>query len=131
MYNDSFKGRYTTIPFATYEGNYEAAEHRKNTLSHCHREQELLLMLDGEAVFHIDGRDYIAQAGDVLAISPYRVHSVSFVMGKPCRHVCLCFDLSLLHDHALCHALEEGSAVIAPYVGASHPAAKPISRYHK
>lgn len=127
MYNDSFKSRYTSIPFATYAGDYQARGTARSTLSHCHREMELLAILDGEAIFHIDGCDYSVTAGDVLAVSPYCLHATSFLADKPCRHVCLCFDLSLLHDRALCTSLEDGSARIRPHVAASHPAAKALA----
>ena len=126
MYNDSFKRRYTTIPFATYRGDHPSGE-RSVTLLHCHREVELLLMLEGEAVFHINGRDCLATAGDVIAVSPYGLHATTFLDGIPCRHVCLCFDLSLLHDRALCAALEEGTSAIASHVPHTHPAAKGLA----
>lgn len=110
MYNDSFKSRYTTIPFATHEGNHKPCGTAKSTLLHCHREMELLLLLEGEAIFLVDGREHRAVAGDVLTISPYLLHATRFPEGKGAHTLCLCFDLSLLHDRALCASLEDGSA---------------------
>lgn len=127
MYNDSFKSRYTTIPFATYAGDRAPAKEDQNTLLHCHREMELLLMLEGEAVFQIDGRAYPAVAGDILAVSPYRLHATTFPAGKACRHVCLCFDLSLLHDSNLTTSLENGSSGVTPCVSHAHPSAQGLS----
>ena len=128
MYNDSFKSRYTTIPFATYAGDHCAIDKTKSTLSHCHREMELLLMLEGEAVFHIDGCDYAASAGDALIIGPYMLHATTFPRGTSCRHVCLCFDLSLLHDRSLSASLEGGECVVTACLSHSHPAAMRIGQ---
>ncbi len=126
MYNDSFKRRYTTIPFATYAGDYRPQDGSRITLAHCHREMELLLILEGEAVFHTDGKDYHARAGDILAVNPYLVHATTFPRETSCRHLCLCFDLSLLYDRALAEALEEGTAAVVPYVAVAHSAASAL-----
>ena len=123
MYDDSFKRRYTTIPFATYAGDYCPRDRAHSTLVHCHRELELLLMLEGEAVFHTDGKDYHARAGDILTVNPYLVHNVTFTRETSCRHLCLCFDLSMLYDRMLAEELEEGTAAVAPYIAATHPIA--------
>lgn len=127
MYDDSFRARYTTLPVATYCGNHKPRPTRRTSLSHCHREMELLLLLEGTAIFHVDGEDHRLSVGDLLLVSPYRVHATTFLRGNACRHVCLCFAPELLWDTALVEALETGSRTAVPHLCARHPAAAPMA----
>lgn len=99
MFNDEFKTRYTTIPFAIYKA-YCDCENKK-VISHHHREIELIAMTEGEAVFYIDLQPYRVQKGDVLIIPPYAIHRAETSVEALTTYNCICFDLELLWDGEL------------------------------
>ena len=105
MFQDDFKQRYTTIPFAIYRAFRERGE--KEVLSHQHKEVELISVTEGCADFYIDSQHYRAQPGDVLVISPYAIHRAQTSQSAFTSYFCICFDLELLCDRALKKQLED------------------------
>lgn len=120
MFDDSFKSRYTTIPFATYTRKGITTSERLNAaLVHNHREFELLAILDGKAEIAINGEAFTAKAGDVIVVAPYMLHSITFFEKTNFSHKCLCFDLMLIPDKELKENFENGSFFISPVIPAS------------
>ena len=72
MFNDEFKERYTTIPFAVYRAN--SRDRVKEVIAHQHREPELISMTEGSALFCVDAKEYYLEKGDLLIIPPYAIH---------------------------------------------------------
>ena len=118
MLNDTFKSRYTTIPFASFARNHTAGSRQKNieTLSHMHREMELMLVQKGTARMYIDGNVYDISAGDFVIVFPWNLHRATIFADTDFCHICLCFDLSLLHNSILQHDLEKGYASMPPVI---------------
>lgn len=108
MYRDEFKSRYTTIPLATFSRRNASntLSEDKTTLSHMHKEMEMLAITRGTASFHIDSRVYDVKAGDVIIISPYMFHNATIFAGQEFEHYCLCFDLKMIPDQKSCSDLE-------------------------
>lgn len=77
---------------------------------------ELLLVLKGSARFYIDTRAFDISQGDLVLVAPWLLHRSTIFKDKDFQHICLCFDLSLLHDQSLQKGLESGSTVIAPVI---------------
>ena len=99
MFNDEFKERYTTIPFAIYKAYCD--RENKKVISHQHREIELIAMTEGEVVFYIDSHPYSLEKGDVLVIPPYSIHRAETSAESLTTYNCVCFDLSLIWDGEL------------------------------
>lgn len=118
MLSDAFKARYTTIPFASFVREHYAGNRTKDieTLSHVHREMELMLVRKGAAHMYIGDSFYPVTAGDLIAVSPWNLHHTTIFADTDFSHICLCFDLSLLHNDALQQSLEKGYASIAPVI---------------
>jgi len=114
MFRDEFKARYTTIPFAVYHARYE--NQKIESISHQHKEMEILTILEGNAVFYIDSVAYNVEKGDLLVIPPYSLHNAIIRDDKTFSHYCLCFDLSLIYDKKLCSQLESGDLTITPFI---------------
>ena len=114
MFRDEFKSRYTTIPFAVYHAKYD---HQKiESISHHHKEIEILTILDGNATFYIDSVSYDVEKGDLLIISPYSLHNAIITADKTFSHYCLCFDSGLMYDKKLSSDLENGDLFITPFI---------------
>lgn len=110
MLIDDFKIQYKTIPFAT-TFRYQKKNTLKNdleTLSHMHREMEILLVLEGEAGLCAGGNSYKIKKGDIVLIPPYILHNYTIFTDYDFKHNCLCFDLDLLYDKKLKKDLEKG-----------------------
>lgn len=118
MFRDEFKERYKTIPFAISETRL--GKKRQEIISHQHKEMELIVMEEGRAHFYIDGGLYEAHAGDVLFIPPYEMHRIQMVEGES-RHLCICFDLSLLCDAALREGLLSRTVTVTHLFHAEAP----------
>lgn len=118
MLNDAFKARYTTIPFATFARCHTAGSRSRDleSLSHTHREMELLLVLKGSARFYIDTRAFDISQGDLILVAPWLLHRSTIFKDKDFQHICLCFDLSLLHDPGLQKSLESGSIAVTSVI---------------
>lgn len=117
MFIDDFKIRYKTIPFATTCRDSKKNTLSKNieTLSHMHREMEILLVLEGEAGLNVNGNGYIIKKGDIVCIPPFVLHSYTIFADRDFKHNCLCFDLDLLYTKELKKDLEKG-IVTTPFV---------------
>lgn len=127
MFRDEFKSRYTTIPFAVYHGNYK--NEKIESISHQHKEIELLTILDGSATFYIDSVAYDVEKGDILIISPYSLHNATIYPDKSFSHFCLCFDLNIIYDKSLNSELEDGSLIIYPLIKHTEKSAYKLSEY--
>ena len=86
------------------------------SLSHTHREMELLLVLKGSARFYIDTRAFDISQGYLILVAPWLLHRSTIFKDKDFQHICLCFDLSLLHDPGLQKGLESGRIAVTSVV---------------
>lgn len=96
MFNDEFKARYKTVPFAVYRA--DVGNGQKSVISHFHGEIELISVTEGKIDFYIDSERHAAEKGDVLIIPPFSVHRAQSNESGPISYNCICFDLSLLWD---------------------------------
>jgi AraC-like DNA-binding protein len=129
MFNDSFKERYKTIPFAYYSARYEKSDKCLvgNEISHNHKETELIIVTDGKVRVCINSRKtYVAKKGDVIVIAPYEYHSYSTFEGEAFDHLCVCFDLELLCDKALVEDLQSGNLCVSSIISGDLPYAKTL-----
>jgi len=130
MFNDSFKLRYTTIPFASYARIHKAKENGSfPTLSHKHREMEILVAQSGRALFRIDAVSYEVCAGDILMVPPYRLHHAILLPDADFSHCCICFDLAILHEEELQNSLESGSTAMPVILRANQPETSELAQY--
>ena len=124
MFNDSFKKRYTTIPFAYYCALYKENDDSLvgNKISHNHKETEMITVTEGKVKISINNvRTYEAKKGDVIIISPYEYHCLSKYSSCPFGHSCICFDTALLYDKALVSGLESGEYTISTLIPGELP----------
>ena len=129
MFNDEFKERYTTIPFATYK-KYSACGNIE-VLTHQHREIELIHITEGSAVFSIDSENYPIKKGDILVIPPYALHRAHTATNEPTAYYCICFDLVLLCDRWLQDGLETQSICGKYLIKGDDEHAERLQRYIK
>ncbi len=131
MFNDEFKFQYTTIPVAVFERNYKANTMKNNieSLSHHHRELEVLYVLEGEAVYYINSAEYQIQKGDIVIVAPYLIHRATILANKDFCHKCLCLDLSLIYDKKLKTSLENGTFSVKPIISHTHKKASELGNY--
>ena len=117
MLIDDFKIKYKTIPFATMSRNYLKGSSKNNieTLSHMHREIEILLVLDGGANVNLNGEKYEICKGDIVIVPPFVLHNYTIFADKDFCHDCLCFDLSLIYDENFKIDMEKGRLSV-PYI---------------
>ena len=108
MFDDSFKARYTTLPFAIY--SHRPHPQATSFVAHNHKELELIAMTGGTAEFYLDAVQYSLSANDLLLIPPYCIHYAKIAPGA--TYDCACFDLSILCDRALSEGLTEGRLTI-------------------
>lgn len=115
MWDDQYKERYKNgIPLAAagftstwerWEDLYSGmvieeprqAAVMRSVAMHSHAELEILCILEGSALFTVDGRTFTAAAGDMVVVNPYQVHySVSIPEVIRYSHTCICFSHALL-----------------------------------
>jgi (S)-ureidoglycine aminohydrolase len=53
---------------------------------HTHETEEILLMLQGDAIMHIDGVDYQTSAGDVIFLDSMVPHGITNAGDTPCEY---------------------------------------------
>lgn len=126
MYDDQYRKRFVSLPAATHSGFIDASPDGKDVLFthvHNHKDFELLLIQSGTSIFKIDGTEVVAEAGDVIVINPYEVHSSYAVANHlPLSFYCITFDLSLLASsplhpaYHLCERLTNGSVKFHPLI---------------
>jgi quercetin dioxygenase-like cupin family protein len=87
-------GEHTMLNFVTFEENTEAPRH-------VHIEEQIVLVLDGEFEFEIDGDVRTMRAGDVAVVPPWVPHG-AHTNNTTCREVDV-FNppRQTLLDHAL------------------------------
>ena len=110
IYNDSFRKRYKAAPVAISE-NTEPYD----TLSHIHREIEILYIKEGKAEITVSDRKYYTRAGDMVIVNPMEVHSVVADRSMNYHQRCICFDSSLIADKSLREAILSGEATVSEY----------------
>ncbi len=108
MFQEEFRKRYTTIPFAIYKAHCNRTE--GGAVSHQHKEIEILAVIEGEAELYVDSRFYKIKKGDVVVLPPYAIHRIKADKNFVTSYYCICFDGSLLCDKSLVSVLESGTA---------------------
>ena len=121
MFNDEFKFQYTSIPIAVTSRNHTAGSIENNieSLSHHHREIEILYVIDGEAIYYIDTKEYKIKKGNIVIVLPYLIHRATIFANKSFSHCCICFDLKLINDDFLREGFEEGTITVNPILSIS------------
>ena len=66
MFNDDFKNRYTTIPFAIYQAYCTSGTHE--VITHYHREIEIISITEGSAEFSVGGESYTLEGGGIMLV---------------------------------------------------------------
>ena len=118
MFDDRFKERYTSIPFATHRREYRHGTNAADieVLSHIHREIELLAVYQGSMRYVVDMQEYELEEGDLVIAAPYTPHRATIYKDRDLKHYCICFDLELLHDAQVKQGLENGTVAITPVI---------------
>lgn len=127
MFNDEFKTRYTTIPFAIYRA--KSVDGTEEVLTHYHREIELIAVTEGSAEFYINSKCYIVEKGDILIISPYALHRGRTTTQALTSYDCICFDLQLLCDDTLKKELESHETSVVSLVSGETACAEQLHAY--
>ena len=110
MFNDEFKERYTTIPFAV--AATDASFVSREVITHQHGEIEIISVERGSADFYVDSRPFHIKSGDVLIIPPYALHRGLTSSEEHTVYSCICFDTSLLCDTELENSIKSGKCSI-------------------
>lgn len=129
MFNDSFKQRYTTIPFAHYSATSDEKDdiYIGSEISHNHKEAEIIIVRDGRVRVSINGKkSYVAKKGDLIFVNPYEYHSYSKFKGEAFSHSCICFDAGLLYDRSFVNDLEEGKIAVSSIIESELPFANKL-----
>ncbi len=118
MFNDEFKYQYTNIPVAVFSRNHKKGSIQADieSLSHHHREFEVLYVKNGEAIYYIDTKEYRIKKGDIVIVPPYIIHRATVLADKDFSHCCLCFDLKIINDEALRTGFEGGLFTLSPII---------------
>ncbi len=127
MFNDSFKQRYTTIPFAHYSATSDEKDdiYIGSEISHNHKEIEIIIVKSGKVRVSINGKkSCVAKKGDLIFVNPYEYHSYSKFKGEAFSHSCICFDVGLLYDKTFVNDLEEGKVGVSSLIEGECPYAK-------
>ena len=129
MFDNEFKERYTTIPFAIYQAH--CATGTQEVITHYHGEIELIAITEGSAEFYINSKRYSAKKGDVLIIPPYSLHRGRTTDNVTTSYECICFDLQLLCDKSLENGLESQAFSLVSFISNEAPCAKQLQVYIK
>ena len=129
MFNDDFKNRYTTIPFAIYQAYCTTGVHE--VITHYHREIEIISITEGSAEFYINSKSYSLKKGDILIIPPYALHRGLTTDNTLNSYDCICFDLQLLCDKNLENLLESQAFSVIPLIASEEICAKQLQEYIK
>ena len=82
------------LPFAQYHTNI--SELLPFYPIHWHEEVEIIKVQSGIGAFYVDGKKYIAQAGDIIVLRPFVMHSISRTEGCDMEMDAIVFNLRLL-----------------------------------
>ena len=76
--------------------------------SEAHASYEMLLLLEGEISYIIEGETYTAGPGDVIFVAPGEIHAIRIDGRKPYERLVLLFDIDALRSmmRELCAPLE-------------------------
>ena len=107
MFNDDFKVRYKSIPFAVY--NFVSNNKSASVILHQHKEIEIITLKQGKADFYIANKHYVATAGDVIITLPYELHRIEIPEDTLTVYNCMCFDLNIINDKQLVSGLENNT----------------------
>lgn len=77
---------------------------------HTHNYAEILLFLQGDAVFHVEGTSYPIAPGDVLITRPMEAHYIEVSPEAPYERMVINFDMALIEQ------LEPGSTLLQPFL---------------
>lgn len=117
MLDNSFQVRYHTLPIATYSMASRPVEQPTPFfLLHNHQEFEVIVVSSGSCEVSVSNTWFRANAGDILLIPPYALHSGNILPGDAFDHFCFCFDLSIVNDSELKKSLETGYADVRKIV---------------
>jgi quercetin dioxygenase-like cupin family protein len=72
-------GEHTMVNFVTFEEHTEAPEH-------VHEEEQIVVVVDGEFEFNLDGEVRTMRAGDVAVIPPWVPHG-AYTNDTRCREI--------------------------------------------
>lgn len=131
MFNDEFKYQYTSIPVAVFSRDHKANTVKTDieSLSHHHREFEILYVIDGEAIYYIDTKEYRIKKGDIVIVEPYLIHRATILASRDFSHRCICFDLKIVNDDSLKKGLESGMISINPVIKTNDVNVSALSDY--
>ena len=131
MFNDEFKYQYTSVPIAVFSRDHKANSIKSNieSLSHHHREFEILYVIDGEAIYYIDTQEYKIEKGDIVIVQPYLIHRATILASKNFSHCCLCFDLKIINDEPLKTGFEGGMITTNSIIKNTDECASVMCRY--
>ena len=119
MFNDDFKARYKSIPFAIYKcvSNYKNA----SVILHQHKEIEIITLKQGKADFYIGDNHFTATKGDIIITLPYEPHRIEIPDNEYTVYNCMCFDLNIIADKQLVSGLENNDLTINALVKNDKP----------
>lgn len=114
MQLERFRETYEGVPIATFTRDYKKHTRTFNyeTISNLHREMEILLVLEGEAILHTDTETRVIRKGDMVLLSPYTLHRYTLPADRDFKHYCLCFDLDILYNKELAFQIESHRLLI-------------------
>lgn len=129
MIDDSFRARFHSIPMAIHDLYVRLEDYRQTvyTAAHNHQELEILLINEGTVSVSVNNTSFLAWPGDIVLISPYAVHSLSFEPGVSLILHCICFNLSMLNHPTLARQLEEDQLAVSMQIASSHPLTKGLA----
>ena len=126
MFNDEYKARYTTIPFAVSRTDADGV--CAEVITHQHREIEIIGVREGDVDFFVDSELCHLESGDILVIPPYALHRAVTSEAHHTIYSCICFDTELLCDAELDGDMKSGGRLVSGIIPAKAPYAKSISQ---
>lgn len=92
--------QYNLIGDAIYYHHFrtEAVGEEYRHPSEAHASHEMLLLLEGEISYIIEGETYVAGAGDMIFVAPGEIHSIRIDGRKPYERLVLLFDIEALQS---------------------------------
>lgn len=63
---------------------------------HWHEEMEIIKVQSGKGSFYVDGNEYVAQAGDIIVLRPFVMHSINRLSNNDMEIEAIVFNLRLL-----------------------------------
>lgn len=82
------------LPFAQYHTNI--SELLPFYPIHWHEEMEIIKVQSGKGAFYVDGKKYVAEAGDIIILRPFVMHSINRLDDSDMSIDAIVFNLRLL-----------------------------------